>query len=96
MIYHGSNQNKRKHSRTLLRTGVNEMGLRSESTDFGLATFAIGTGITSAHFQRGGKVPCATLTLKIEQMGRARRGQTTMNPSSGSLFISNPSVPIEL
>jgi len=59
-----------KLSRTLLKTGVNEIGLRSDSTDLGLDTF--GTGITSAHFHRGGMAPWAILALNIEQIGPAR------------------------
>ena len=62
-------------SRTLFKTGVSEMGLRSESTDLGLGTF--GTGITSAHFHRDGMTPWAILALKIEQIGPARAEHKT-------------------
>ena len=88
-----SSQDETMLSSTLLRTGVSDIGRRSESIDLGLATF--GTGITSAHFHNDGMVPCETLALNMEQIGPARMGaqdfSTQLGMSSGpvALWIFN-------
>lgn len=64
----GRSQLKAKSSRTLLRTVVSEIGLRSELTDIGLDVLAI--GMTSAHFHKVGTVPWLMDALKIEATGR--------------------------
>jgi len=65
------------------------MGRRSESIDLGFGT--LGSGITSAHFQRTGTVPCLILVLKMEQTGFARIGahalRTQLGISSGPVAL---------
>ena len=60
-------QLKTKPSRTLLITGVKDIGLRSESIDCGWGVFA--SGRTSALFQSLGTWPSLMEELKMEQTG---------------------------
>ena len=60
-------QLKTKPSRTLLITGVKDIGLRSESIDCGWGVFA--SGRTSALFQSLGTWPSLMKELKMEQTG---------------------------
>ena len=46
----------------LLRTGVKEMGRKSDSIDLGFGT--LGVGITSGHFQIAGTDPFLMLVLQ--------------------------------
>ena len=60
-------QLKTKPSRTLLITGVKDIGLRSESIDCGWGVFA--SDRTSALFQSLGTWPSLMEELKMEQTG---------------------------
>jgi hypothetical protein len=52
---------------TLLSVGVNDIGRKSCSTDFGGFVFGIGT--TSACFQIAGTTPSCMEELKMQQSG---------------------------
>ena len=60
-------QLKTKPSRTLLITGVKDIGLRTESIDCGSGVFA--SGKTSVLFQSLGTWPSLMEELKMEQTG---------------------------
>ena len=59
---------------------MSEIGLKSDSTDFGLGVFA--RGRTSAHFHKG-TLPCLIEALNIVAIGREMTGAKSFNSQLG-------------
>lgn len=79
----GRSQPKTKSSRTLLRTVLSDIGLRSESTDLGLDILAI--GVTSAYFHKVGTVPWLIDELNMEATGRQIKDAHSLSNQFGIL-----------
>ena len=60
---------------------MSEIGLKSDSTDFGLGVFA--RGRTSAHFHNKGTLPCLIEALNIDAIGREMTGAKSFNSQLG-------------